>query len=896
MFSSKPPATAGDTKSHTPLKNGNVMEGLVNTFKGNPSSTLHDASNASIQTAKRKFAMQTFVETTKVALDVLGELADIHPAIKGMPRTAAVVAFKLVVTLDLKRRDNDDKVQALRVEMQSMMAVFLQLKDHPDPSTFYDDKYLQNLVLEIKEAIETASSFCDYYMKKSVMRRCLKSFIYENHFTTYAQTFYDLGVRLHRQLSVHATWGIYTTLQHSKTLETQMDDIKSQLKSLFSLLATDREKELQKIIDSSGGANACVNSEASLQELIKASGEEFERDGKQQLKQSLQDELSESLDKALQQNLAVFQGKLTLQLREIDLSISRESNRIITALSGGHEQIIDKGWKSRVKARNFVFALRDFYHGASHQQRDPHHRKPASPTGDHDNDLDTIATQPTGTDDRWALYYINVSFLQPIAEAIDDDGSSFITTREVNDFIINKREGCSALQWLAFWAAGWHSSVSQYVDKIYRLLRKFHRLREKVRYENLEIYDMYLHHGSFNRLYQLLRSTTRSSAYIHPELAMFRDKFTKAEEQKLLENLDMVSFHVDSAATVELITGPYRIERVLGQRMRDLSAVFQQINISPESHFMRYAFGMFHTLYVAKDSREKDTATLNAWESLPKEAGEDDDIEICPLDISVDILQYKPDHPSEFDQSFLNTDLVHPDYNYGPLYGSWSAVLYDRFHAPVYGMFNVVLQPSVPQPETENRWGTGTASSRSGSHGVQYSVYPKHAETQSVAISIVFFGGWLHFLGRFNESASSISGTWVNAPTDDVSRENFTEILQNHFQGVFVFSRTPPSLVRFRYTPSELEESPAKARWSFVKQSILYIIRRDTLDRKYVTTTLKEWRRFVELNIMFFAKDLSEDERKDLYRLENCLPPSIAFSLFNMAVHFRRSLLTHRGM
>lgn len=44
-------------------------------------------------------------------------------------------------------------------------------------------------------------------------------------------------------------------------------------------------------------------------------------------------------------------------------------------------------------------------------------------------------------DDFWALKYLDVSRVQPILEAIDDDGTGFISIKEVNDFATSKPEG-----------------------------------------------------------------------------------------------------------------------------------------------------------------------------------------------------------------------------------------------------------------------------------------------------------------------------------------------------------------------------------------------------------------------------------------------------------------------
>ncbi|KAG6835404.1 hypothetical protein H0H93_001782, partial [Arthromyces matolae] len=104
---------------------GNVMKRLVNTFRRNPSSTSTGTSrtslaDVSVETHKYRLALDGFAESTKVALDILTALGEIHPFIKG-----PVIAFKVVLTLDLKRRENEAKVKAMKVEMQSMMAVFV---------------------------------------------------------------------------------------------------------------------------------------------------------------------------------------------------------------------------------------------------------------------------------------------------------------------------------------------------------------------------------------------------------------------------------------------------------------------------------------------------------------------------------------------------------------------------------------------------------------------------------------------------------------------------------------------------------------------------------------------------------------------------------------------------
>lgn len=47
---------------------------------------------------------------------------------------------------------------------------------------------------------------------------------------------------------------------------------------------------------------------------------------------------------------------------------------------------------------------------------------------------DAESSREQSRTDDWALEYISVTWLQPIMEAFDDDGSGYITITEVNQF------------------------------------------------------------------------------------------------------------------------------------------------------------------------------------------------------------------------------------------------------------------------------------------------------------------------------------------------------------------------------------------------------------------------------------------------------------------------------
>lgn len=85
-------------------------------------------------------AISNFGETAKVMVQGLNALCQVHPVIGGRSNslcitpkacieiavTVAVLAFKLVISLDMTRRNNNKKVVALKLQMQDMMAVLFQ--------------------------------------------------------------------------------------------------------------------------------------------------------------------------------------------------------------------------------------------------------------------------------------------------------------------------------------------------------------------------------------------------------------------------------------------------------------------------------------------------------------------------------------------------------------------------------------------------------------------------------------------------------------------------------------------------------------------------------------------------------------------------------------------------
>src|SRR5258708_7886829 len=108
-----------------------------------------------------------------------------------------------------------------------------------------------------------------------------------------------------------------------------------------------------------------------------------------------------------------------------------------------------QGWKGSVKATHFVIALHEHFTvkaGQALRQTSTHTSDGASAETATVNNTSADTTTATllaeaSVDDSWALQYINVRQIQPLIEAIDDDGSSFVTVNELNEFTSCRPKG-----------------------------------------------------------------------------------------------------------------------------------------------------------------------------------------------------------------------------------------------------------------------------------------------------------------------------------------------------------------------------------------------------------------------------------------------------------------------
>ncbi|KAG6872961.1 hypothetical protein C0995_004715 [Termitomyces sp. Mi166 len=842
----------------------------------------------SIAPQKVEKAILNYAASAQVALEVLTEIASIHPII-----AAPVMAFKLVVTLDLKRRENDAKVLVVKLQIQNMMAVLAQLANVKSPHQVGPDGLtlpgrLRPLMQEIREAIEKCSSDCDMYRNKTPLRRFFKSAAYEGLLAEHGARFSEYEAKIQRALTIHTTFAIESLHDKFEEQKTTLQEMRNELRELFIRLDTPREKEIRDTIDSCGGPKACINDNKVLQILLDKSGEDIavlggRPDTNMSLaRQSLLKELAENVDEALRQNFALFQGKLEIQKQELD-TIIRQGDRIMAFLSG-YERICDRqirniwedmGWKNTVKARHFVLALRDFYlYSHSRTRQTPL----SSPAAVPPSPVDLPHTEPRSdtseihTKDKWARSYINISYLQAISESIDDDGSGLITIQEVNNFTEMRPKGWSLLQWMAYWAVGWQSSISIYHTKIYRLLRKIYKLRDRILPDNRQALDAHLSRGAMYNVELLLHSTKTLSqeTMIPQELERLRDQFGAEEEERIRERLEKIAYTIDSPATMSLVTGPGRIERLarthilhvnefwkagesllnvfltFSARLHDLSAIFQQMHVDVERQFENFAFGMFKKSYGTQTRVISQNNLVSVWKSLPTEPGEDDDVSTCPENIPIDILKFGVQRrPDCSEQSPLICDKP-VDYEPGVLQGPWAGYCTEEVDGDVNwrgGLIHIDFVESA----TEDRAISGKGTGASVMGPTEIAAGGRFFTDSAIDIFLTIEDGrWFRCRGTLDQSSAIITGNWSSSKYWGESKPPLGSDMSIS-DGTFWSFRTPGHLVRFRYQKDDFEKNRSQARWTFACTAVLYEVRRQRFSKEFVMTRLRKGRRFRQL-------------------------------------------------
>ncbi|TDL25419.1 hypothetical protein BD410DRAFT_826665 [Rickenella mellea] len=549
----------------------------------------------------------------KRVMDALNAVKGVHPFIGPVPDcesdhdfwAVAVTAFEVLLTLEMKRRENDKRVSGILLKQADMMMALLQLDNIRDEDTKNEKGEtvagrLQTLIAEIRKDVEACGNVIDTYYKQKFLAKFLRANSWEDKFIGFASTFDKRKEDIKFALEIHVTIKLDTVADQVTNIDVKMDMLIQLFKD-----QTPREKHSpQKLSDSVV--------EVLLAQLDEASG------GKPST--SLLVSVRTPLETLVDDNRAYFNVKMEAQMRQIDNAIQKSTRTIIRAIGDGpwkrvQDPNIRQVWKdmnahSSVKARYFVLALHDHYldqyenmntFAGMHLDRDI---APPSPTLSHaeteapNADGDTAFLQDSPAEaDKWCLQYLSIQNISPLAEAIDDDVSGFIKIAEVNNFSNDKPEGFSMLRWVTFWAAGSAVEASMYHLRIEQLMEKL--LDIVVMPENRSPYADYKFWLMWIRW--LLRSRSHTTTE-HPELIDLIRRHMTLQEKSITDSLEPAKWEIDGTDTVSTLLGPGRIEKYL----------YPTLYLVLRYHYQVFSLGSRHVL----DNRELEAAYRTLWSIL----------------------------------------------------------------------------------------------------------------------------------------------------------------------------------------------------------------------------------------------------------------------------------------
>ncbi|KAF8518842.1 hypothetical protein BU17DRAFT_90643 [Hysterangium stoloniferum] len=856
-------------------------------------------------------------EVSTVFLSALDEVAEIHSFIKG-----PILVFKAVWTLEMKRRENDQKIKALYAEMRDMMVVLLQLKNVKDVTEVGPDGRtiagrMQELSEDTTKKIMSCANACDTYAKKKLLVKVLVGPIWENRLADFMSLFFKRRQEFQLALAIHTTRGVDAANETLADLKAIMIQI-LRMKSVSS-----EEEDMARLVEKRGGVEAVQNDKKALEELNKLAQKNatgFKLPGRELIAaasqktsnkndmQELLEDLYTSPEEAMEKNEKTFLSKLEIQQRQIEQlthTVKREGDRIISAItSGPHDRIRDPdvyniwkemNWRGSVKARHFVMNLRDYFNekwnvdylDGTTSKADVGHEK--------------------GPDDQWALAYINTTRLQPISEAFDDDASGFITLSEVNTFTTSRPMGWSLPHWIAYWAVGWHMTLTDYASKIQELTGKMFAILPSIRSENLGFVNNYL-----NQVYPTVTTLQASVnvSYRNEGLKARFQSYVDAEEERLKNNLQAIKYDIDESDTLALVTGPGRIEKYLfpilylllqrhfeifrdaagtiewvfnsvAERYNVLYSIFKQQKLDEKHQFRVFAHGTFEYWHDPSGLWAPAIVRQSDLEEFPyNEALEIQDIKadaVCNYPLGDQKFGYITYETHESDTSAqANADISSI---LKPILGVWNGYNYCGEYATL--MTPYVFRATGQNNEFEasgkvaNREFTVVGNCEVGEApnfiSVKFSkIYPDGVYPQQ------------YFTGRFDASTETIQGRLASTPDDPPT------------SWTFLFKRVPADIFRFYPPPKFLEDNKARALWQFAINAIQSQVRRQLWSWSLFKERRDSRKKFIQFLVRTLAgKRLKDSEQAEYNVLQRGFMPNDATLCFLLASHQIRIAVKH---
>ncbi|KAJ7131925.1 hypothetical protein C8R46DRAFT_1140713, partial [Mycena filopes] len=272
--------------------------------------------------------------------------------------------------------------------------------------------------------------------------------------------------------------------------------------------------------------------------------------------------LRQGLDEALTANMPMFTLKVEAAQKEISDAVERSTETLLHQLnSGPYELIKDEdikavwqstcslsNWRISCKARHFVDAVHNHF---------------AQQFGEHRHKGGEVHPQ------QWTLNILSqVIYYPSISDAIDDDGSGYISVHEVNHFFKSRPKEWSAVEWLSFWAAGWKQNALAYKTRCKALFSDLEASARTVLPQNRRHVKSYIKTSGLSELWLVVNSlasdgmahrATHQLAETEP-LGVLRAEIMQKETAHIRSRLERIQYQLESPETVLAVLGTHRLE------------------------------------------------------------------------------------------------------------------------------------------------------------------------------------------------------------------------------------------------------------------------------------------------------------------------------------------------
>ncbi|KAJ3982338.1 hypothetical protein F5890DRAFT_1555982 [Lentinula detonsa] len=408
-----------------------------------------DQFTASPVWTEGKVIAQTLLEPAKDVVQLFDALTPLVPMF-----IVARSVFVLIVQKELDQRQNDKNIGVVVYTIASDFFKVASSESYPALDQILN---FHELAHKVVEKMNEFGNFQNLYRKHGHIVHTMKSGTYKTQITGFIDAFKDFQSQLQQLLNQVSALTINTVNKKSDELNQKLDMVIAAINTLSPV-----EARVQAKIHDYGGEEKAFRSSPFLNEITES---EFGVKITPQLKSILREDLASQLES----NEAMFKLQLSATQRDLELTMQRNTDAILSKLDSGPHELIrnedvrqiwkgtsfgsiepkllydwlandsDMNWRLSCKTHHFVDALHHYY-----VQKFSHHRK----------------TTGEVHEDQWTLKFTGRIIFQPtIGDAIDSDASGYVSTDEVNHFTAHLPENWSLAVFMAHAAAGWYQSA-----------------------------------------------------------------------------------------------------------------------------------------------------------------------------------------------------------------------------------------------------------------------------------------------------------------------------------------------------------------------------------------------------------------------------------------------------